>query len=66
MTTVLSDKGQLVLPVPVREQLHLLPGDDFEVAVEDRDTITLRRRVATPPNHGLVNLLLACPAPFEE
>ena len=37
MTTVLSQKGQIVLPVPVREQLHLSPGDDFEVAVEDED-----------------------------
>lgn len=64
MTTVLSQKGQLVLPVPVREQLHLSPGDDFEVAIEDEDTITLRR-ISTPPNHGLVDLLLACPAPFE-
>jgi AbrB family looped-hinge helix DNA binding protein len=64
MTTVLSQKGQLVLPVPVREQLHLSPGDDFEVAIEDEDTITLRR-ISTPANHGLVDLLLACPAPFE-
>jgi len=64
MTTVLSQKGQLVLPVPVREQLHLSPGDDFEVAIEDEDTITLRR-ISTPANQGLVDLLLACPAPFE-
>ena len=64
MTTVLSQKGQLVLPVPVREQLHLAPGDDFEVAIEDEDTITLRR-ISTPPNDGLVDLLLACPTPFE-
>lgn len=64
MTTVLAQEGQIVLPVPVREQLHLVPGDDFEVVIEDEDTITLRR-VSTPPNHGLVDLLLACPAPFE-
>ena len=63
MTTVLSQKGQIVLPVPVREQLHLSPGDDFEVAVEDEDTITLRR-VSQPANRGLVDLLLACPSPF--
>ena len=63
MTTVLSQKGQLVLPVPIREQLNLSPGDDFEVAVEDDDTITLRR-ISQPANRGLVKLLLACPAPF--
>ncbi len=64
MTTVLSQKGQIVLPVPVRQQLGLSAGDDFEVVVEDEDTITLRR-VARPANRGLVDLLLACPAPFE-
>ena len=63
MTTVLSQKGYIVLPIPVREQLHLSPGDDFEVAVEDEDTITLRR-VSQPANRGLVDLLLACPSPF--
>ncbi len=64
MTTVLSQKGQIVLPGPVRQQLHLHAGDDFEVFVEDDDSITLRR-ISQPPNHGLVDLLLACPAPFE-
>jgi AbrB family looped-hinge helix DNA binding protein len=64
MTTVLSQKGQIVLPIPVRQQLHLEPGDDFEVAVEDDDTITLRR-ISHPANCGLVDLLLACPGAFE-
>ena len=64
MTTVLSPKGQIVLPAPAREHLHLSPGDDLEVAIEDVDTLTLRRR-STPANRGLVDLLLACPAPFE-
>jgi AbrB family looped-hinge helix DNA binding protein len=64
MTTVLSQKGQIVLPIPVRQQLRLEPGDDFEVAVEDEDTITLRR-VSHPANRGLIDLLLACPMSFE-
>jgi AbrB family looped-hinge helix DNA binding protein len=64
MTAILSQKGEIVLPAPLREQLHLVPGDDFEVAVEDEETITLRR-VTTPANRGLVDLLLARPAPFE-
>lgn len=63
MTTVLSQKGQIVLPGSVRKRLNLLPGDDFEIAVEDDDTVTLRR-VTHPANRGLVDLLLACPAPF--
>ncbi len=64
MTTVLSQKGQIVLPVPIRQKLHLAAGDDFEVAIEDEDTITLRR-ISHPANRGLVDLLLACPSPFE-
>jgi AbrB family looped-hinge helix DNA binding protein len=64
MTTILSQKGQIVLPSAVREQMHLEPGQDFEVFIDDEDTITLRR-INRPPNHGLVDHLLACPYPFE-
>lgn len=64
MTTVLSQKGQIVLPSAVREQMHLEPGQDFEVFIDDEDTITLRR-INRPPNHGLVDHLLACPYPLE-
>jgi len=64
MTTVLSKKGQIVLPSSVREQMHLEPGQDFEVFVDDDDTILLRR-ISHPPNQGLVDHLLACPSPFE-
>jgi AbrB family looped-hinge helix DNA binding protein len=43
MTTVLSQKGQVVLPDAVRQRMHLHAGDDFEVSMEDENTITLRR-----------------------
>ena len=64
MTTVLSRKGQIVLPGAVREMLALQPGDDFEVTVEDDETISLRR-INRPANQGLVDLMLACPAAFK-
>ena len=63
MTTVLSQKGQLVLPASIREQLNLVPGDDFEVTIEDEDTLSLRR-VTHPATRGLVDLLVGCPASF--
>ena len=64
MTTVLSKKGQIVLPAEVREQLGLRPGDDFEVLVDDDGTIRLRR-ISSPPNAGLVNHVFSCPHPFD-
>ena len=64
MTTVLSQKGQIVLPSAVRERLRLEPGQDFEVTVDDEDTILLRR-ITRPANPGLVELLQACPHPLE-
>jgi AbrB family looped-hinge helix DNA binding protein len=63
VTTVLSQKGQIVLPASIRNQLHLSPGDDFEISVEDEETITLRR-ISRPANQGLVDLLLKCPSPL--
>jgi AbrB family looped-hinge helix DNA binding protein len=64
MTTVLSKNGQIVLPSAVREQLHLEPGQDFEVFIDDEDTIMLRR-ISRRPNQGLIDHLLAYPYPFE-
>jgi len=64
MTTILSQKGQIVLPSAVREQMHLEPGQDFEVLIEDEDTILLRR-ISRKPNQGLIDHLLACPFPID-
>lgn len=41
--TVLSAKGQVVIPQPIRSQLGLKPGDRFEVDVVD-GAIVLKRR----------------------
>ena len=63
MTTVLSAKGQIVLPALIRKRLQLKSGEDFEVGVENGDTIVLRR-ISTPANFGLVKMLCAAPFSF--
>jgi AbrB family looped-hinge helix DNA binding protein len=60
----MSQKGQIVLPASVRETLHLHPGDDFEIFLEDDDSIVLRR-VSRPPNAGLIDHLLNAPGDLE-
>ncbi len=64
MTTVLSQKGQIVLPATLRESMGLRVGDDFAVEVEDGETIVLRR-ISRRPNEGLLEHLRSCPFPFE-
>jgi AbrB family looped-hinge helix DNA binding protein len=40
--TIVSAKGQVVIPKQVRERLHLAPGDRLEV-VERHDGVLLRK-----------------------
>lgn len=54
VTTVLSHKGQVVLPGVARLRMNSLTGDDFEVSIEDEDTIPLRR-TNQPANRGPEN-----------
>jgi len=60
MTTLLSTKGQLVLPSPLREMDRLHAGEAFEVERLDYGKYLLTRK-SPPPNQGLVDLLAACP-----
>lgn len=61
MTTTISEKGQLVIPKPIRQQRQIRAGDDFEVlAPEGTDDIVLRK-VRRTPNKGLADLLLRFP-----
>jgi AbrB family looped-hinge helix DNA binding protein len=60
MKTTISSKGQIVLPVELREQDGIEPGQQFTVERLDRGDYRLVRR--TPPqNEGVVDWLLACP-----
>jgi AbrB family looped-hinge helix DNA binding protein len=58
--TRVSSKGQLVLPAELREQDGIEAGQEFEVERLDRGEYRLVR-LATPPNEGVVDWLLACP-----
>ena len=60
MKTTLSSKGQMVLPVGLRDQDGIESGREFEI--ERLVQSAYRLRATEPPeNCGLVNLLLACP-----
>jgi AbrB family looped-hinge helix DNA binding protein len=60
MKTTLSSKGQLVLPAELRDRDGVRPGQVFEVERLDEGDYRIRR-VASAPNEGLVDWLLACP-----
>ena len=62
MTTTLSDKGLVALPLALREKYKLKPGDDFEIFMETADgetpEFTLRKRAAET---DWLEVLRACP-----
>ncbi|MCY3863495.1 MAG: AbrB/MazE/SpoVT family DNA-binding domain-containing protein [bacterium] len=61
MQTVVSSKGQIVLPAELRQQDGIQPGQTFKV---ERVAQGEYRLVAADPprNQGLVDKLLDCPA----
>lgn len=60
MKTRVSSKGQLVLPVELRELDGIEAGQEFDVERLDRGEYRLVRRPAGT-NDGVVQWLLACP-----
>jgi AbrB family looped-hinge helix DNA binding protein len=60
MKTSVSTKGQIVLPVEIRRQDHIEPGQEFEIKRIRSGEYQLKR-TERPRNEGLVELLLACP-----
>lgn len=41
MQVTLSEQGQLTLPKPIRERLHLSPGDKVEFLLDDSGKVEL-------------------------
>lgn len=60
MKTVVSTKGQIILPAEIRQQDAIEPGQEFEIERIDRGEYRLKRKERRR-NEGLVKLLLACP-----
>jgi AbrB family looped-hinge helix DNA binding protein len=60
MTTLVSSKGQIVLPVEIRREDGIETGQEFEIERIDRGEYRLVR-LEPLPNEGLVDWLLGCP-----
>ena len=60
MKTMVSSKGQIVIPAEIRRQDRIEAGQEFEIERIDRGEYRLvRRTVGT--SEGVVDWLLACP-----
>ena len=60
MKTVLSSKGQIVLPAELRREDGIEPGEEFDIErIEPGEYRLVRKKL--PPNHGLIDWLSACP-----
>ena len=60
MTTMLSTKGQVVLPSPIRRLDRLRGGESFEIERLDSGKYLLTLN-SPRSNQGLVDLLASCP-----
>ena len=61
MKTRVSSKGQIVLPAELRRRDGIEAGQELEIERLDEGEYRLTV-VSPPPNRGLVDALLACPA----
>ncbi len=61
MKTIVSSKGQIVLPAELRQQDGIVPGQRFSVERLEAGQYLLQRE---PPrdNSGVIDWLRACPA----
>lgn len=62
MKIQISSKGQIVLPVELREADHLVPGQVFEIHRVSAGEYLLKT-VREPGQPGLLQWLAECPCP---
>lgn len=65
LTAKTSTKGQIVLPLPLREKYQVRAGDTFEFTEGDEPNVIVMRKITRQPNEGLIDALLSCPHRFE-
>ncbi len=56
-TTKMSSRGQVVIPEEIRHQLHLEPGQQFVVIVENN--VIILKAIAPPPTMTEFSELIA-------
>jgi len=61
MKTLISSKGQIVLPAELRQQDGIQPGQQFSLERLNAGEYLLKR-VPAGDNAGVVDWLLSCPA----
>ncbi len=61
MTTVVSSKGQIVLPAELRRRDRIEVGQEFDIERVDRGEYRLVMRQPST-REGTIDWLLACPA----
>ena len=62
--TKVGQRGQLVIPKAIRMSRKILPGDNFEVIVDEDDfDLILLRRIRPSANAGLIKHLASAPWP---
>ena len=60
MRTIISNKGEIILPAEIRRKDDIKPGQEFEIERLNRGEYLLKR-TSMPRNKGLIKLLLSCP-----
>jgi bifunctional DNA-binding transcriptional regulator/antitoxin component of YhaV-PrlF toxin-antitoxin module len=61
LKTIVSSKGQIVLPSEFRRLDRIEAGQQFDIERLDRGNYRLVRREAPKNNEGVIDWLLACP-----
>ena len=61
MHTVMSSKGQIVIPAKFRHQDNFAVGQTFEIERVEKGRYRLTATTLPNNNHGLVDTLLVCP-----